>query len=104
MDKIFEKENETYLSQFISKPQIAKLQFDCAKKGMLTILAKIIEHVRKDEFEQIAQYCSNSPAGDCMGCENDFIDFGIIIGYEPMDIMSFVAYLENKQLSMKDGI
>lgn len=79
-DKIFDQEIQSYLIELgIEKEQIDKLSKKKLKEYAIFVLNKVIEAIESRNYASIKQYLSYSPAGDCMGCENTFINFGGIV-------------------------
>ena len=79
-DRIFDEDIVSYLIELgIEKSQIAELKSKKIKEYAIFVLNKVIEAIKSNDYDSIKQYLSFSPAGDCMGCENTYIDFGGIV-------------------------
>jgi len=100
-DKIFDEEVVKYISYLgINMHSIGKLQKKKLKEYSISVLKEIINAIEKNEFSLIKKHLAYSPAGDCMGKDNAFIDFGEVIG-SIMDIEDLAYYLTGKRLDIK---
>jgi len=96
MDKIFEKEVQEYLrTSGVSEKEINKIKFTKVKEFAINRLKTIVNLLENDKFDEISQYTTYSPAGDYMGCDNNYIDFSEIGGYESLDINQLSDELKN---------
>lgn len=96
MEKIFDKEVESYLMESgVCKLEIAKIKYNKLKYKSIEILENVIDLIKNDDLTKISKYVAYSPAGDGYGCENNYIDFGHIIGNEGLDIIDLVSILED---------
>jgi len=76
MIKIFEKETQKYLKTCgVSQKEIDKIKFTELKKAVLAKIDTVRSLITENEFGKISKYTGHSPAGDDMGCDNDYISF-----------------------------
>lgn len=88
MEKIFDKKIQEYLkSAGVSEAEILKIQYDKIKEHVLHVLATVASLIEKESFDKIDKVVAYSPAGDEMGCDNYFIDFGEVLGDDSFDII-----------------
>lgn len=83
------------MTQKFDPRAIAKEQYDEYRKYIVGLLEDIAEMVAEGDFKAVADMTAFSPAGDCMGRDNSFIDFSF--DSRPADIIDAVnrlAYLE----------
>jgi hypothetical protein len=100
-DKIFDEEVVKYISYLgINMYSIGKLQKKKLKEYSISVLKEIINAIEKNDFSLIKKHLAYSPAGDCMGKDNAFIDFGAVTG-SIMDIEDLVYYLTGERLDIK---
>lgn len=106
MDKIFDPTVETYLKDLgISQTEINKIKFEKAKFEAISRLEAVINCIKYDKFDEVKQHCAFSPAGDDMGVDNIYINFGDIIEADPIDIEEICMYLKGvKPEDKKDKI
>ena len=74
---------------------IAREQHDEYRKYIVGLLKDVVEMVEDGDYRAVADMTEYSPAGDCMGCDNSFIDFGF--GTGPKDILealNLLVYLD----------
>lgn len=102
MDKIFDKEVQEYLkSSGVSKKEINKIKFNKLKEFAVNRLKTIANLIEQDKFDEIKPFTQSSPSGDGYGCDNDFIDFSEVCGYNSLDIIELCFELQNfKTLSL----
>jgi hypothetical protein len=100
-DKIFDKEVIEYIADLgINTDDIDRLQKKKLKEYAISVLKEITNAIEQDNFSLIKKHLVFSPAGDCMGYDNTFIDFGKVTG-STMDIEDLVYYLTGKRLDIK---
>ena len=100
-DKIFDKEVIEYIADLgINTDSIDRLQKKKLKEYSISVLKEIINAIEKNDFSLIKKHLAYSPAGDCMGKDNAFIDFGAVTG-SIMDIEDLVYYLTGERLDIK---
>jgi hypothetical protein len=93
MDKIFDYKIKEYLVELgMEEEQIDNLRKKKLKEYSIYVLNKVIEAIESNNIDLIEKYLDFSPAGDDMGLDNTFIDFGGISGYR-MDIRELFEYL-----------
>jgi hypothetical protein len=96
MEKIFDKEVEKYLKESgVSNKEISKIKFNKLKENGLKRLKEVIGLIEKDDYNKIQKLTASSPSGDGYGCDNDYINFGDIIGAVDMDILELSDMLQN---------
>lgn len=101
MEKIFEPETEQYLvSCGVSVKEINRLKFEAAKKDAITIIEKVLSHIKQNQFNKIEAYLESSPSGDGYGCDNMYITFS---GCAPEleDISTLALFLQALHESIK---
>ena len=54
---------------------LAKKQFEALKMDAIATLRKVAELIKANKFDEISALTEHSPAGDCMGRDNDYIMF-----------------------------
>lgn len=78
---------------------LADMKYKALKKHTIKVLKKITELIENDKLEEAEKMLANSPAGDCMGCDNNYINFEYRIkipNYDDgMDIGRVLEDLEN---------
>lgn len=97
MEKIFDDEVQEYLMNYgISEKEIDRLKFDKLKERSIKVLKDVITLLRNDHFDEVKQHTAYSPSGDDYGCDNNYIDFGFIVGreHEGMDISELCEMLK----------
>lgn len=95
MDKIFDPTVESYLKDLgISQTEINKIKFEKAKFEAISRLETVINCIKYDKYDEVKLLCGFSPAGDDMGLDSFFINFGDIIGADPIDIEEICMYLK----------
>jgi uncharacterized protein (UPF0297 family) len=76
-------------------------QHDALKAHVINVLESTLQAVRDEYYNAIQKMTMDSPAGDGMGCDNNFINFG----YEdnkPLDIYEVMERLiELKKIAKK---
>jgi hypothetical protein len=95
-EKIFDPEVEKYLkSAGVSEKEINRMKFEAMQKECIKILNEALNcFTGKPKPETLRLLCDYSPAGDEMGCDNNFLDFKNAIGYkEPVDILEAINIL-----------
>lgn len=93
---IVEKLNNIKLEQLLkTTPEtLATEQYAALKEHVIKTLNTVLKAIDNDVgYSVIVKMTSDSPAGDGMGCDNSFINFGFSEG-EPLDIMDVVSRLE----------
>jgi hypothetical protein len=97
MDKIFDSEIKEYLIELgIEEEQVENLRKKKLKEYSIYVLNKVIEAIESNNIDLIEKYLDFSPAGDDMGRENTFIDFGGISGYR-LDIRELFEWLNSQK-------
>jgi hypothetical protein len=100
-DKIFDEDVIEYITDLgINTDSIDKLQKKKVKEHSISVLKEIIKAIEENDFSSIKKYLVYSPAGDCMGYNNTFINFGEVTGSN-MDIEDLAYYLTNERLDIK---
>lgn len=59
----------------LTPSSLAKTQYDALKNHAISVLEKVVNHMKKDQLDAVVAMCSSSPAGDGMGTDKCFIDF-----------------------------
>lgn len=72
---------------------LCEQQFEILKRHVIDVLIEAMDAIREEDFKKAVQMTFNSPAGDCMGLENNCIDFGF--NDEKMDFMEAVCRLND---------
>ena len=94
MLKIFDEEVIKYLkSTGVSAKEIKRIQYTELKNNVVDRLKTITDLVKNDA--DIDMFLGYSPAGDCMGCDNNFINFGDLIGDDYKDINEITTLLKD---------
>ena len=81
----------------INVENLAKRQHEAVKNHALNILEIVSTLIKTEQYSKIHDLCQFSPAGDGMGDDNNYIDFGIKgIGneLETMDICQLCELLQ----------
>ena len=103
MDKIFDPEVEKYLLECgMSQEQINKVKYTKCKENAINLLKKVITLLQNSEYEEIVELTAYSPAGDDMGCDNDYINFGSCYGTTESDILSLCGYLRDLNIKKEN--
>lgn len=93
-DKIFDEDVKSYLLELgMEQEQIRELRKKKLKEYAIFVLNEIILAIKSNDLESIKKYVCWSPAGDCMGSENAFIDFGGITPWH-LDIAALAWHLD----------
>lgn len=101
-DKIFDEEVKSYLIELgMEEEEIEITRRKKLKEYAISTLNKVIEAIESNNYDSIKQYLSYSPSGDCMGCDNAFIDFGGITDWR-LDIEDLFQYLSNYSIKNSD--
>ena len=81
MDKIFDPEVQKYLTSLgIDQKEISRIKYEEYKKAILSILEEVSKAVEREDLQHLETLISESPAGDDMGADNEFINFSEIDG------------------------
>lgn len=68
------RETEEYLLKAgVRKSWIRAIKKKELREGAIKILSNVLEAFKWEEYDKIPM--GYSPAGDCMGCDNHYIDF-----------------------------
>jgi len=96
MDKIFDPTVETYLKDLgISQTEINKIKFEKAKFEAISRLETVINCIKYDKFDEVEPLTIFSQSGhEVFGQNNYYINFGDIIGADPIDIEEICMYLK----------
>lgn len=95
MEKIFDEEVENYLKDTgVSRAERKRLKFNALKSRAVERLKKITTLLEANDYAEIKKFLRNSPSGDDMGCDNDYIEFGDIVGEDGFDIGAVIERLE----------
>lgn len=79
---------------------LASEQHDALKTHIIAKLMNVVNLIKSEEYKKIESLTEFSPAGDCMGCDNSYINFGF--GEEPLDIHDVVSRLQElKKITKK---
>jgi len=101
MEKIFDKEfRETLIDTLeeagIEKDKVASIVSskykEALKQAVIGRLELVIALIKEDKYKELSKLCNYSPAGDCMGCDNVYINFSDICDVE--DIGDFLNILD----------
>lgn len=86
-----------------TKPEtLARKQLDALKEYSVNILQNIQDLINAERFNEIDNFTFSSPAGDCMGSDNDCINFSFEKG-EYLDIKEMCEKMKHiKQLTNKE--
>jgi hypothetical protein len=80
---------------------LAVEQHDALKAHVITVLESTLRAVKDEYYTAVNNFAQFSPAGDCMGCDNHFINFGYN-DKEPLDICDVMERLiELKKIAKK---
>lgn len=77
---------------YLNPEELAEKQHDELKKHCIKVLQYITALIQKDEYKTIRELVKFSPAGDDMGTENHFIDFGK--GSDIIDVVNRLEHLK----------
>ena len=79
----------------VSDTEINKIKFNAIKSAVIKRLKGIIGLIESDKYDEIKKYTAWSPAGDDMGLDNNFIDFGFVVNESSsMDIIEITNMLK----------
>jgi len=84
-----------------SEEEIRRIKYEKTKEAVLNKLSAVIKAVEDENLELLQAMLSTSPAGDCMGCDNYFIDFSDIIpktgpcGEDLVDTLEYIIELRD---------
>lgn len=78
-----------------SPETLAENQHDELSLFVISKLEEIIKLVKVKAYDDLQDKLVHSPAGDCMGCENDFIDFAWGSEVGPTDIGECITLLQS---------
>jgi len=107
MEKIFDKEFRETLIDTLEEAgigednatQIVSSKYkEALKQVVISRLEQVISLIKEDKYKELSELCSYSPAGDCMGCDNVYIDFSDICDVK--DIGDFIHTLD-KDVNME---
>ena len=59
----------------IDANNLKERQYEALKAHMLSVLNGFVKQLEADNMEACYAFLDYSPSGDCMGCENTFINF-----------------------------
>lgn len=80
---------------------LAVEQHAALKEHVIKVLETTLQAVKDEYYTAVNNLTQFSPAGDCMGCENNFINFGYD-EKEPLDICDVMERLiELKKIAKK---
>lgn len=83
------------MTQKFDPRAIAREQHDAYRQYILDVLKDVTEKVAKGDFTAVADMTVFSPAGDCMGWDNHFINFGYDNrARDILEALNRLAYLE----------
>lgn len=100
MEKIFDNEVSDYLKNSgVSEKEINRIKFNKLKEHSIQRLNDVITLLKNDHFDKVKQYTEHSSSGDGYGSENDYINFGFIVGYVEMDILELCEMLQQLKLA-----
>ena len=66
------------MSVIQAKKFVTKRYKEEIKKQTLDRLDKVLTLLKEDKFDEIESLIRFSPDGDCMGCDNHYIDFSFL--------------------------
>lgn len=73
---------------------LAKEQHDTLKKAVVDKLNTIARLINNEQYLKVSDfYLESSPSGDCMGCDNEYIDFSDIYGEDIGDVIEKLIHL-----------
>lgn len=81
----------------LSVNNLAEEQHFALKNHVVLILKNVLNLIEKDQYDIVLNYLSFSPSGDCMGCDNHYIDFSW--NNTPMDIAEVCEVLSSLKLA-----
>jgi S-ribosylhomocysteine lyase LuxS involved in autoinducer biosynthesis len=100
-----EKENKFSVLDFayLNPEELAEKQHAELKKHCIKVLQHITTLIQKDDYKTIRELVKFSPAGDDMGTDSNFIDFGK--GSDIIDIVNRLEHLKKikDMWEKKDG-
>jgi hypothetical protein len=70
---------------------LAATQFEALKQHVIETLDLVMQQVKDEAFQDLHKGLAHSPAGDCMGDDNHYIDFGY--SNECLDIAEVIDQL-----------
>ena len=74
--------------------EFKKMQHDALKEHVLDVLGRLMNTIKLENYDDVADYYTfSSPSGDCMGLDNEVINFAYRNG-ERKDIVEVIAELE----------
>ena len=80
---------------------LAVEQHAALKEHVIKVLETTLQAVKDEYYTAVNNFDQFSPAGDCMGCDNHFINFGYD-EKEPLDICEVMERLiELKKITKK---
>jgi len=107
MNKIFDKEFREALMDTLEEAgieenkavSIVSSRYKEALKQVVTDrLELVVSLIKDDKYKELSEFCSYSPAGDCMGCDNVYINFSDACDIK--DIGDFIHTMD-KDVNMK---
>lgn len=84
----------------VNVDNLRERQYSALKSHVLETLNRVCKAIEEDRLGDIESVLSFSPAGDCCGCDNHFIDFNWEKGDETIDMAEVTNML--MQLSGHD--
>ena len=103
--KIYGKEVIEYLKEAgVSDIEIKRIKYNKLKKRVIERLKTITEMIENEEYDDVKNYLTVSPAGDGMGCENSYIDFSDIVildEYDGTDLGNIISELIKLKTNVK---
>lgn len=85
-----------------TKPEtLARKQLDALKEHCINVLQNIKDLIDSERFNEVKNFTFYSPAGDCMGSENNCINFSFEKGVM-LDVQEICEKMKQiKQLTIK---
>ena len=103
-DREFRKELISSLKEAGIKEEkaqsIIKSRYNTALKEVVCKkLQQVISFIKEDKYKELSKMCCFSPAGDCMGCDNVYINFSDVCDKE--DIGDIINELSPTILNLR---
>ena len=82
--------------------ELKKMQYDALKEHVLAVLERLSNTIRLENYDDVIDYYTfHSGSGDCVGSDNDVINFAYRNG-ERKDIIEIISELEFLKSDFED--
>ena len=107
MEKIFDKDfrealidtlEEAGVGEDNAATIVSSRYKEALKQAVISRLEEVISLIKEDKYKELSNLCSYSPAGDCMGCDNVYINFSDICDVEDI---GDVIYKLDENINLK---